>query len=1396
VFVSPSVQSLLARTRFTLFARTRRRPRRTPDHARLGLWLEGLEDRRLLSITEFPLSYPNGGTEPIGIALCSDGNLWFGMSYNGGYIGMINPTTDAISEFPLENISDFSREVAAGPDGNVWFTGYNGDAATQYIGMINSTTHAFSEFAVNTGVNGNGTSRGITAGPDGNLWFTDPYSNAVGMINPTTHAITEFAVPTANAGLVGITTGADGSLWFAEANAGQIAEINPTTRAITEFATPTADSGPIGITTGPDGNLWFTESGANNIGEINPTTHAITEFAVPTANAGLVGITTGADGNLWFAEANAGQIAEINPATHAITEFTVPYSGSIPYEITAGPDGNLWFTDASNDNGAIGVATPNADHFVLTQQPPTSVTAGTPFGLAVEAEDSSGVLDSSFNGTVTVALANKPTGATLGGTLSVTANQGVATFSDLTLTQAASGYTLVVASSGVNDATTSAITVTAATASQLVIGTQPSATATAGQAFGAQPVIDEEDQFGNLETADNTTAVTASLESGTGPLQGTATVTVSGGVATFTNLADNKAETISLNFTSGSLTRASSTSIVVSPAAASSLAFSGLPGTVTAGTAFNFTVTAYDAYNNVATGYTGTVHFTSSDAAATLPANYTFDSGKTGTQSFSATLNTSGAQTITAADTVTSSITGKGSVNVESSTASATFLKTDSTTEGSWIGVYGSQGYNVINATNGVDYPSYATVTPAGNTPYTWAASTNVVQALQNPSGSGRVAAAWYASTSFTVDVDLTDGQSHNIELYLLDYDSNSRSEQIVFTDANTHAVLSTQTVSSFHTGVYMNYTISGNVLITITKEAGSNAVLSGLFFDSSPATAAFLAKDSTTQGNWKGVYGSQGYNVINSGVSYPSYATVTPASKLTYTWAASTSVPQALQDAPPATSRIAAAWYASTSLTVDVDLTDGQSHDIELYLLDYDSTSRSEQIVVSDASTHAVLSTQIVSSFHGGVYMNYTISGKVLITLTKTGANNAVLSGLFFDPMASPTTTGVTSSLNPSTSGQSVTFTATVSDTSGGMPTGGVDFYDGSTDLGPGSALSGSGNSATSTFTTSTLTADSHSISAVYSSTGDFAGSSGNLTQTVNTPPATAGFNGKDTTTEGSWIGVYGSQGYNVINATNGVDYPSYATVTPGGNKSYTWSANINALPALRNPSGSGRIAAAWYASTSFTVDVDLTDGQAHNIELYLLDYDSTSRSEQIVFSDANSHAVLSTQTVSSFHDGVYMSWTISGNVLITITKTGGANAVLSGLFFDPTTTGPAVVRAGNSAGGLVDATAVSSRLATDPIGTLDPPSAPQSFLSTTALLSVHDAALVGSGIIASSNPVNDPIGTVDPSDNDSAALSLVSEPINPNGKLVHDLALEQVSIGQTRSWARFGQRSGLPTR
>ena len=88
------------------------------------------------------------------------------------------------------------------------------------------------------------------------------------------------------------------------------------------------------------------------------------------------------------------------------------------------------------------------------------------------------------------------------------------------------------------------------------------------------------------------------------------------------------------------------------------LAVSGFPSPTTAGVSHTVTVTAEDAANNTVTSYSGTVHFTSSDGAAALPADYTFTAGDLGSRVFDVTLNTAGTRSIRATDTVTSSITG------------------------------------------------------------------------------------------------------------------------------------------------------------------------------------------------------------------------------------------------------------------------------------------------------------------------------------------------------------------------------------------------------------------------------------------------------------------------------------------------------------------------------------------------------------------------------------------------------------------------------------------------------------------------------------------------------------------------------------------------------------------
>jgi hypothetical protein len=83
------------------------------------------------------------------------------------------------------------------------------------------------------------------------------------------------------------------------------------------------------------------------------------------------------------------------------------------------------------------------------------------------------------------------------------------------------------------------------------------------------------------------------------------------------------------------------------------------------GTPFTVTVTAGDRFGQPYFFYRGTVHFTSNDNQATLPANYTFTAADNGVHTFSGVvLRSAGSRSITATDTVTGSITGSATVNV------------------------------------------------------------------------------------------------------------------------------------------------------------------------------------------------------------------------------------------------------------------------------------------------------------------------------------------------------------------------------------------------------------------------------------------------------------------------------------------------------------------------------------------------------------------------------------------------------------------------------------------------------------------------------------------------------------------------------------------------------------
>jgi hypothetical protein len=178
----------------------------------------------------------------------------------------------------------------------------------------------------------------------------------------------------------------------------------------------------------------------------------------------------------------------------------------------------------SATTAAFNVNPAAATHWVVTSQPPASATAGSAFSLTVMAEDSSGNVDPSYSGSVSLALVANPGVATLGGALTLNASAGVATFSGLTLNKAASGYTLAASGGSLSTATSNTITIVATTAAQWVISTQPPASVTAGAAFGL--VVTAQDSFGNVAASFNSSVMLAiGSNPGGATLGGTTTLT-------------------------------------------------------------------------------------------------------------------------------------------------------------------------------------------------------------------------------------------------------------------------------------------------------------------------------------------------------------------------------------------------------------------------------------------------------------------------------------------------------------------------------------------------------------------------------------------------------------------------------------------------------------------------------------------------------------------------------------------------------------------------------------------------------------------------------------------------------------------------------------------------------
>jgi hypothetical protein len=243
--------------------------------------------------------------------------------------------------------------------------------------------------------------------------------------------------------------------------------------------------------------------------------------------------------------------------------------------------------------------------------------------------------------------------------------------------------------------------------------------------------------------------------------------------------------------------------------------------------------------------------------------------------------------------------------------------------------------------------------------------------------------------------------------------------------------------------------------------------------------------------------------------------------------------------------------------------------------------------------------------------------------------------------------TAAVVSSLNPSTYGQPVTFTATVSPQLAGVPTGTVTFYDSATQIGMGT-LSGGVAMFTPTATALTAAASPHAITAAYTS-GDT-----NFLPSVSSTAVSQAVNRANTMTTEVINPVsvtFGSGGNLTLSATITANTPSTATVGEG-TVTFTIKSSSNAVVAtLSGNSVTGGKASTTYPVNSLTFgsyQISASFGQTANFNA------SSIMSASETVNPASTSLIVTTPPAVQYSDLATLTATVSPATLNGQTVTG----------------------------------------------------------------------------------------------------------------------------------------------
>ena len=202
---------------------------------------------------------------------------------------------------------------------------------------------------------------------------------------------------------------------------------------------------------------------------------------------------------------------------------------------------------------------------------------------------------------------------------------------------------------------------------------------------------------------------------------------------------------------------------------------------------------------------------------------------------------------------------------------------------------------------------------------------------------------------------------------------------------------------------------------LTVTIEAGRSQTIVPAGTDTetnyrvgTDAVAEYLGTDAETSGDWKGVYGTDGYSVIGGEDTLSGKVSHIGATDVVWETADDA---RALFKGADSDERVAAAKTSELHQLIDVD-TGGKTEKVSVYLLDYNNEGSQTLVEVIDPVTLECLTATTVNDYSSGIYVNFNITGHAQIRLTRlynedfSNVGAPYVAGVFFDAAGTATET------------------------------------------------------------------------------------------------------------------------------------------------------------------------------------------------------------------------------------------------------------------------------------------------------------------------------------------------------------------------------------------------------